>query len=143
VPLDGSELAERVLPTVAELAKELQLEILLFRAYNIPTSALAAAPEAYYVVTDEEIMSAMRDEARAYLERKAQAMKEFGVEKVSYRAEYGFAADEIISLGRKTPNNLIAMCTHGRSGVNRWVLGSVTETVVRHSGDPVLVIRAT
>jgi nucleotide-binding universal stress UspA family protein len=44
-------------------------------------------------------------------------------------------------VGRKTPNNLIAMCTHGRSGVRRWMLGSVTETVVRHSGDPVLVIR--
>jgi nucleotide-binding universal stress UspA family protein len=43
---------------------------------------------------------------------------------------------------RETPDNFIAMCTHGRSGVRRWVLGSVTETVVRHSGDPVLVIRA-
>ena len=45
-------------------------------------------------------------------------------------------------MGRKTPDNLIAMCTHGRSGVRRWMLGSVTETVVRHSGDPVLVLRA-
>jgi nucleotide-binding universal stress UspA family protein len=54
----------------------------------------------------------------------------------------GFAADEIIAMGRKTPVSLIAMCTHGRSGVRRWMLGSVTETVVRHSGDPVLVIRA-
>jgi len=37
---------------------------------------------------------------------------------------------------------LVAMCTHGRSGVGRWVLGSVTDRVVRHSGDPVLVMRA-
>jgi nucleotide-binding universal stress UspA family protein len=37
---------------------------------------------------------------------------------------------------------LIAMCSHGRSGVKRWVLGSVTEIVVRHTIDPVLVIRA-
>lgn len=37
---------------------------------------------------------------------------------------------------------LIAMCTHGQSGVKRWVLGNVTETVVRHSSAPVLVIRA-
>jgi nucleotide-binding universal stress UspA family protein len=65
-----------------------------------------------------------------------------GVEKVSYIAEYGVAADEIIALGKKTPDNLIAMCTHGKSGIKRWVLGSVTETVVRHSGDPLLVIRA-
>jgi nucleotide-binding universal stress UspA family protein len=51
-------------------------------------------------------------------------------------------ADEIIALGRKLPDNLIAMCTPGRSGIGRWVLGSVAETVVRHSGDPVLVLRA-
>jgi nucleotide-binding universal stress UspA family protein len=65
-----------------------------------------------------------------------------GVDEVSTIAEYGFAADEIVSLARKTPDNLVAMCTHGHSGVKRWVLGSVTETVVRHAGSPVLVIRA-
>jgi nucleotide-binding universal stress UspA family protein len=64
------------------------------------------------------------------------------VNKVSCIVKEGFAADEIIAMGRKTPVSLIAMCTHGRSGVRRWMLGSVTETVVRHSGDPVLVIRA-
>lgn len=69
-------------------------------------------------------------------------LSNLGVEKVSIIAEYGFAADEIIALARKTPDNLIAMSTHGRSGVKSWVLGSVTEPVVRHSGDPVLVIRA-
>jgi nucleotide-binding universal stress UspA family protein len=66
-----------------------------------------------------------------------------GVDKVSYNAEYGIAADEIIALGKETPDNLIAMCTHGQSRVKRWVLGIVTETVVRHSSAPVLVIRAT
>ena len=63
-------------------------------------------------------------------------------EKVSMLIKEGFAGDEIIALGRKTADNLIAMCSHGRSGVRRFVLGSVTETVVRHSGDPVLVVRA-
>lgn len=142
VPLDGSELAEQGLSAVAELAKQLQLEVVLFRAYTIPLSALALDPEGYYVVNDEELISVMRDEAVAYLEKKTEATKKLGVEKVRYIAKYGIAADEIISLGRETPDNLIAMCTHGRSGVKRWVLGSVTETVVRHSGDPVLVIRA-
>ena len=135
--------AERVLPTVTELAKQLNLEVVLFRAYTMPISALAVDPEGYYVVPDEQLISALRDEAVAYLEKKTEAMKKLGVEKVSYITEYGLAADEIISLARKTPDDLIAMCTHGHSGVKRWVLGSVTETVVRHSGDPVLVIRAT
>jgi nucleotide-binding universal stress UspA family protein len=125
------------------LATRLKLEVVLFRAYTLPRSALAADPEAHILIADEELISAMRDEAVAYLEKKAQALKQLGTEKVSTIAEYGFAADEIISLARKIPDNLIAMCTHGRSGVKGWVLGSVTETVVRHSGDPVLVIRAT
>src|SRR6266850_5272507 len=143
VPLDGSELAEQVFPTVAELAKELKLEVILFRAYTIPLGALAVDPEGYYVATDEELIARMRDEAVAYLDKKAEEMKKLRVDKVSRVAEYGLAADEIISFARKTRDNLIAMCTHGHTGVKRWVLGSVTETVVRHSGDPVLVIRAT
>ena len=141
VPLDGSALAEKVLLTVTELAKRMKLEVVLFRTYTLPTSALVADPEAHYMVSDEKLIAGMHQEAAAYLEKKTQAMKEINVEKVSCIADYGVAADEIISLGRKTPQSLIAMCTHGQSGIKRWVLGSVTETVVRHSGDPVLVIR--
>jgi len=113
----------------------------LFRAYSIPYSAYSSA-EGYYAVDYEELLKAMREEAVDYLEKKTEAVKKLGIDKVSCVAKEGFAADEIISLSRKSPDNLIAMCTHGRSGVKRWVLGSVTETVVRHSADPVLVIRA-
>lgn len=141
VPLDGSELAEGVLPTVAELAKILKLAIVLFRAYNIPYNAYAGG-EGYYAVNYEELLTAMKDEAVDYLEKKTEAVKKLGIADVSYVAKEGFAADEIISLAHKSPDNLIAMCTHGRSGVKRWMLGSVTETVVRHSADPVLVLRA-
>jgi nucleotide-binding universal stress UspA family protein len=143
VPLDGSELAECALPTIAELAQSLQLEVVLFRAYTIPYSALAVDPEGFYLVSDEELISAMRDEVVAYLNKKAETIKKLGVERIAAVAEYGIASDEIISLAGKTPDNVIAMCSHGRSGVKRWVLGSVTETVVRHSGNPVLVTRPT
>jgi nucleotide-binding universal stress UspA family protein len=142
VPLDGSELAETVLPTVAELAKQLKLKVVLFRAYTMPYTALPGELEAYYVVSDEKLMSAMRDEAVTYLTKNAESLKQMGVDEVSIVAEYGLAADEIIGAARQTANSLIAMCTHGRSGVTRWVLGSVTETVVRHSDHPMLVIRA-
>ena len=141
VPLDGSELAEGVLSTVAELAKTLNLAVVLFRAYNIPYSAYAGG-EGYYALNYEELLKAMREEAVDYLEKKTEAVKKLGIANVSYVAKEGFAADEIISLPRKSPDNLIAMCTHGRSGVKRWMLGSVTETVVRHSGGPILVLRA-
>jgi nucleotide-binding universal stress UspA family protein len=139
VPLDGSELAESVLPMAATLAKKLYLAVVLFRAYNIPYNAYASG-EDYYAANYEELLTAMREEAVDYLEKKTEAVKKLGIANVSYVAKEGFAADEIISLARKSRDNLIAMCSHGRSGVKRWVLGSVTETVVRHSGDPVLVI---
>jgi nucleotide-binding universal stress UspA family protein len=141
VPLDGSELAEGVLPAVTDLAKTLKLAVVLFRAYNIPYNAYAGG-EGYYAVNYEELLTAMKDEAVDYLEKKTEAVKKSGVAEVSYVAKEGFAADEIISLAHKSPDNLIAMCTHGRSGVKRWMLGSVAETVVRHSADPVLVLRA-
>ena len=141
VPLDGSELAEGVLPTIAELAKTLKLAVVLFRAYSVPTSAYAGG-DGYYAVNYAELLTAMKEEAVDYLEKKTEAVKKLGIDNVAYVAKEGFAADEIISLSRKSPDNLIAMCTHGRSGVKRWMLGSVTETVVRHSADPVLVLRA-
>ncbi|HEU4637447.1 MAG TPA: universal stress protein [Candidatus Binatia bacterium] len=141
VPLDGSELAEAVLPIVADMAKKLDLEIELFRTYHVPYNVYSG-DEGLYAVNYEELLAGLRDEAAEYLEKKAADLKRLGVAKVQCITKEGLAADEIISLGRKTPDNLIAMSSHGRSGVRRWVLGSVTELVVRHSGDPVLVIRS-
>jgi nucleotide-binding universal stress UspA family protein len=54
----------------------------------------------------------------------------------------GNAAEVIIESAAAEKQTVIAMATHGRSGVKRWMLGSVTETVVRHSDDPVFVVRA-
>ncbi|HZD39877.1 MAG TPA: universal stress protein [Terriglobales bacterium] len=141
VPLDGSELAESVLPTVAEIAKKLGLEVLLFRAYHIPYNAYAG-DDGYYAVNYDELIASVRSEADDYLAKKVAEVKKLGLEKVTSASAEGFAGDEIISIGRKTPDGLIAMCSHGRSGVKRWVLGSVTETVVRHTVEPVLVVRA-
>jgi nucleotide-binding universal stress UspA family protein len=74
-----------------------------------------------------------------YLEKIADGLKGQGIERVSILALEGDAAAEIIDYARKTPDNLIAMSTHGRSGVRR-LFGSITDRVVRHSWDPVLII---
>ncbi len=84
-----------------------------------------------------------RNETEIYLAAKTEEMKQKGLNKVSFTAKQGLEADEIIATARETLDTLIAMCTHGRTGVQRWMLGSVTETVVRHSDDPVLVVRPT
>jgi nucleotide-binding universal stress UspA family protein len=141
VPLDGSPLAESVLPMVAGVAKKLDIEVVLFRAYHIPYNAYAG-DDGYYAVNYSDLIAGVRDEANEYLEKKSVEVKKLGVEKVSCAIKEGFAGDEIVAMGRKTPDGLIAMCSHGRSGVRRWMLGSVAETVVRHSGDPVLILRA-
>jgi len=138
VPFDGSPLAEQVLPHVADLAKRLGLEIILTRAYALPP---AVAPDAYGTYT-EELINQLEVDARAYLAAKLGGLKEKGLKNITTVPDFGYGAEEIIKIARQTPDNFIAMCSHGRSGIRRWVLGSVTERVVRHSGDPVLIIRA-
>lgn len=137
VPLDGSALAEQALPYVEELAKKVTLRVILLRAYAL-SPALTGDEYGTYM---EELMNQIESEAREYLATKVTEAKEKGLSEVVSVVKFGYGADEIITLARDTADNLVAMCTHGRSGVKRWVLGSVTERVVRHSGDPVLIIR--
>jgi nucleotide-binding universal stress UspA family protein len=140
VPLDGSELAETVLPTVIRISKKLRLEVFLIRVYSNPYSGFISGG-GHYAVNVDELMKDIRDQARNYLEAKMAELRKRGVEQVSYLLQEGIAADEIVSIAEQTPKSLIVMCSHGRSGVKRWVLGSVTETVVRHAANPVLVVR--
>ena len=138
VPLDGSLLAEKALSGVEELARKMQLEIVLMRAYAPPPAVSADEYGAY----SEDFIAHFEADARDYLLEKAEELKRKGIGSVSTVLNLGYGAEEIIALARKTSDNFIAMCTHGRSGFRRWMLGSVTERVVRHSGDPVLIIRA-
>jgi nucleotide-binding universal stress UspA family protein len=140
VPLDTSPLAETALRDVTELATELNLEIILAHAYVAPLSPYYG-PGDYYKPHYKSLATQLKDEARRYLQGKVRKLKGKGLEKTSCVFLEGSPAEEIIALTGREPNSLLAMCTHGRSGVKRWVLGSVTEKVVRHSGDPVLVIR--
>jgi len=140
VPLDGSEFAATILPTVAGLAKALGAEVILFRAYRIPYNDYGA--ESYLAGFDfKELLAEVADEAERHLEENAAELRKLGVEKVSCVAKEGLSADEIIAFGRKNPGSLIAMSSHGSSGVKRWMLGSVTENVVRHARSPVLIVR--
>ena len=138
VPLDGSPLAEMVLPHAAELARKMGLEIVLTRVFGVPTPVFAEDYGPYV----EELWEQVEKEAQEYLDEKARQLQAQGLTNVSALSVAGFAAEKIIEMARQRSDTLIAMSTHGRSGVNRWVMGSVTDRVVRHSGDPVLIIRA-
>jgi nucleotide-binding universal stress UspA family protein len=142
LPLDGSHLAEKIFPHVIYLANSLRLEVVLIRTYTLPTTgyflATGVSPPAI-----GELAEKIRAEATEYLQVKVEELQAEGIEKVSFVAVEGKGPEEIIDLARKTANNMVAMSTHGRSGIGRWVLGSVTDRVVCYSGDPVLVIRPT
>ena len=142
LPLDGSHLAEKIFPHVIYLANRLALEVVLIRTYNLPTTgyflATGVSPPAIGELGDK-----IKEEATGYLQAKVEELQAEGIEKVSFVAVEGKGPEEIIDLARKSAGNMVAMSTHGRSGIGRWVLGSVTDRVVCYSGDPVLVIRPT
>ena len=120
VPLDGSPLAEQVLPHVVSLAKALDLTVTLLRV----TTFHQNGPLVNYLA-----------KIREKLERA-------GVPSVKCRTIGDHPAETIVNVARETPHSMVAMTTHGRSGIRRFMLGSVTDHVVRHCGEPVLVIRA-
>jgi nucleotide-binding universal stress UspA family protein len=142
VPLDGSSVAEKIFPHVVALAKKLALEVQLLRVYDLPLDPYVVG-DGLYTGDIPKRREAIRQEVEGYLDTKTQELRSEGLRDVTYLAIEGDPAGEIIDLACRTPNNLIAMTTHGRGGVGRWVLGSVTEKVVHHSRDPVLIIRPT
>lgn len=139
VPLDGSGLAEQILSQVADLAKMMKLEVHLLRVYTLPVHAFIVA-DGLMAQGPGPFREELRGEAETYLSGKAEQLRADGLKVVTTALE-GDPASEINDIARKTSNNLIAMTTHGRTGIGRWVLGSVAEKVIQHSRDPVLIVR--
>jgi nucleotide-binding universal stress UspA family protein len=141
VPLDGSALAETALPYVEELAQRLSLEIILARAISIGgfySAHLDGYPYADYTALETESES----DAVGYLEGVAGRLRAKGLE-VSWKVLKGSPARSLVELAHEIPQDIIVLTTHGRSGLSRWIVGSVAEAVVRASGDPVVVIPPT
>jgi nucleotide-binding universal stress UspA family protein len=140
VPLDESPLAEQVLPHAASLAQALGLKVILARV--TPPVEGSNLYQEYSPPNLEEICRDIDGRAAEYLRQVGQKLHEQGVPVVEERLLHGDPASVIIDLAQSTPNNLVAMTTHGRSGIGRWLLGSIADRVIRYGGDPVLLIRA-
>ena len=113
---------------------------------RFPTTTGDAAvdyPTGHYAADWERLNEEIRSEANRYLQQKTQQLQREGLERVFSLLLEGNAAEKIIDLARERALSLIVMCSHGRTGVGRGVLGIVTDRIVRHSGDPMLIIRAT
>lgn len=127
VPLDGSELAETVLSHVEAIAHE--AEVILLRVLPA-TGVLPATAEAE------------RSAARESLERAKKRLQQKGINARTTIRHGEDAALEITDYAEVNDVDLIAMSTHGRSGVSRWIFGSVAEKVLRGTNKPILLVRA-
>ena len=137
VPLDGSELAEKAIPYATELCKG-ETEVTLFQVIHIPLPL--AAPDASIAVPMPDPQELM-DEALKYLEGIVESLRNEGVNAKAVVNEQDVTADAIVEYAKENDIDLIVMTTHGRSGLSRLVFGSVSESVVRHTPCPVLLIR--
>jgi len=138
VPLDGSKVAEGVLPHAKDLAYSQGAELIL-----LTVSANAALDFAF---SDPGLaQSAVREEekrSKSYITEIENQLKSSGF-KVSCLLRMGSVAEVILGVAEEMQIDVIAMSTHGRTGPARWLLGSVAERVVHSSKVPVLLIRAT
>ena len=131
VPLDGSALAEAVLPHAQELAQCCGAELVLLR--------VAVAPG--FVIDPVEAWAAAVEEAKDYVSGRAKTLEGRGL-KISAKARWGDPAEEMVAYAHQEHIDLIAMATHGRTGLKRVALGSVAEHVLRRTPTPVLLVRA-
>jgi len=151
VPLDGSPLAEQALPFARMLASLVPTSIHLLRV--IPPALVTTLMRHEAVLLgaagdtlgdQEEQLDQMREalqaEASAYLEHEAEGLVELAG-KVEHEVVFGTPAEQIVAAAARHEGSLIVMATHGKGGLLRWALGSVTARVLQTTGHPVLVTR--
>lgn len=149
VPLDGSDTAEQVLPYVKDLVQGRTVTIHLISIAPLSAASTSGASLRMYPLVvsraDLELHAQERDRIeealRNYLNGVAIDLAHGNVT-ANVEVRFGEPAEEIIAYGEDIRADLIAMCTHGRTGLARWAYGSVAEKVLRHSSCPVLLVRA-
>jgi len=140
VPLDGSPTAETALPFVRELARALELEISLIQVIGIETSVRFGGTTLDTRLVPNEVLQRMAVLASDYLASIARKLGRDG-SPPQWEVLGGSPASRVIDFAREASSCLVAMATHGRSGFHRWVMGSVADRVVKHTCEPVLLIR--
>jgi nucleotide-binding universal stress UspA family protein len=140
VPLDGSPLSETILSEASTLARETGQELTLLQVVQ-PIMRGMTALEISYVGFDEGLMEMQRNTAEDYLADLRDRVQAEGVRCTSLTVIGGGVADCIIEVARPAQFTMIAMATHGRTGLRRLALGSVADKVIRGADVPVLVHR--
>jgi nucleotide-binding universal stress UspA family protein len=148
VPLDGSELAESVIPHVETLAKQKgdeELEVVLFRVAETPNIPSYYGPELSGVTMNwgefmqQEVVRRKKSSIE-YLEKMEKRLKSKNI-KVRSEVVEGKANDEIISYANKHPYSMIVIASHGRSGFSRLVYGSVAASLLNGVTCPIFMVK--
>jgi len=137
VPLDGSELSETVLPYAKELAGRLGLEAILLHVHSPEEGEVALLHQAY-IERKADLMKRQVDEVW----QKTGSRQGTKAVQVRSKLVAGYPAEEILRYADENDIDLILMATHGRSGIKRWVIGSVAEKVLQASKTPIWLVRA-
>ena len=145
VPLDGSKVGEAALPYVEELvstlAPSVKPEVTLLQVVSSLSYPVIAGEASVRVPYTGKELEQIKKKARSYLNKAGESLKSKGAI-VKIKVATGKAVDEILKATDETKADLVAMSTHGRSGLSRWAFGSVTDRVLRAGNVPILMVRA-
>jgi nucleotide-binding universal stress UspA family protein len=145
VPLDGSRVGEAALPVieqlVAKLAAGTKVEVTLLGVITMLRHWVVVGEASAPVSYTEEELKLIKDKVVDYLTKTGESLKKRGVI-IKTMVSSGNAADEILKAADEIKADLIAMSTHGRSGLRRLAFGSITDKVLHGAGIPVLMVRA-
>jgi nucleotide-binding universal stress UspA family protein len=140
ITLDGSPLSAHVLEPAMQIARRTLADVTLLRALPPLDPYELQAMDAHEAGLGQRLREELRDQAQTYLWSAAEPYARQGMT-IHTVVEYGEAAQTIMDYAERAEIDLIAMATHGRTGLRRWRYGSVTEKVLRATGRSMLVVR--
>jgi nucleotide-binding universal stress UspA family protein len=135
VPLDGSPLSEAVLPHAEALAKSEGAEIIILSVPSIPAAEFLSRNPAMA----SAIIKDVEDETNQYIQTEIEKLQKDGIH-VKGLTRMGPVPETILEVADETQADVIAMSTHGRSGIQRWLIGSVADRIVQSAHIPVMLI---
>lgn len=139
VPLDGSKRAERILPYVEEIAAAREATVVFVQV--IEPSNLVVGPYDSTLYYDKDIAARVENEARLYLTTLVGELREKGIA-ARFVVEYGPTVSTILDVAERENADLIAMASHGRTGLARAFYGSITAGIMQQADRPLLLIRS-
>lgn len=143
VPLDGSERAEAILPHVIQIAKSSDADILLLTILdpNVLNIELVSPMATVTFNRFHDGLAQLWDDTKAYLNDKQTELWEHKLD-VEHRMEYGPVVDTIARVAEEEDVDLVALASHGRSGLGHILYGSVASGILNRLDRPILVIKS-